>query len=110
MTESDYRVGDIVVDKEDENPDKAVVVRKTDMRIEDWEVESGKTVYDTNPEYDEDEETVLVGFKDYLDEQWPKWEDVDDPEDLYYGMMDKGLKWYCFPESRLVSEEVIQSE
>jgi hypothetical protein len=102
--ESDYDVGDIVVDKEAENPDEAVVVRKTDLDIAEWEVESGTTVAATNPEYDEDEDTVLVAFTHYLDEYWPEWEDVDD-RDLYHEMMDNSLKWYAFPESRLVPVE-----
>jgi len=101
--EDRYTEGTIVVDKEEENPEEAVVVRNTDVRINQWNVDNGeKTVHDDNPEYDEDELTTLVVFTDYLDEEWPEWRETD-PEDLYEEVMDRDhIKWYSFPRSRLI--------
>ena len=104
--EDRYTEGTIVVDKEEENPEEAVVVRNTDVRITQWNVDNGeKTVHDDNPEYDEDELTTLVVFTDYLDEEWPEWRETD-PEDLYEEVMDRDhIKWYSFPRTRLVPEQ-----
>lgn len=98
----EYSVGDTVVDSEVENPDEAVVVRKTDMRIGQWTIDNeGTTVHDENEGYNENELTTLVVFKEYLDDEWPEWREID-PEELYKEVMEKEhVAWYAFPMSRL---------
>lgn len=99
---AEYETGDIVVDKEADEKEPAVVVRRTDMRISQWTVDNkGTTVLDDNPDYDPEELTTLVVYESYLDEEWPEWRDTV-PEELYQEVMQKDhISWYAFPESRL---------
>jgi len=101
-----YNTGTIVVDKEQENPSEAVVIRKTDRRISQWTVDDeGTTVHDDNPEYDDGELTTLVVYTDYLDEEWPQWKETD-PENLYNQVIGRShIGWYAFPESRLIPKK-----
>jgi hypothetical protein len=93
-----------VIDGDDEDPNDAVVVwRPEDMTTADWEYEAGGETYTTaesNPDYDDDEQLVLIAFEAAMDEQWPDWEDTD-PADLYEGAKERGIALFGFPESRL---------
>ncbi len=85
----------------DADPQTAVVLKTPDKTISEWEVGNGYTVADNNPDYDPDEPVVVVAFKKDLNDRWPDWTDTD-PDDLYPEACDNGVKWYAFPESRLM--------
>lgn len=106
--------GTRVYDNEDEFPDDAVVVRRPDeMTITDWEYEADGETYTTaesNPDYPEDEQLVVIAFEAELDEHWPDWRETED-EALAEGVEAHGISTYGFPEGRLtVIEESDDSD
>ena len=102
------REGTRVYDGDDDDPDEAVVVwRPEDTSIADWEYEADGETYTTaesNPDYDADEQLVLISFVDELDEHWGAW-DAHDPADLYEGVQEHDVPHYGFPEGRLVEAD-----
>ncbi|MFB6185682.1 MAG: hypothetical protein ABEI86_02300, partial [Halobacteriaceae archaeon] len=80
----------------------AVVIKHSDISISEWEVsdDDERTVAADNPEYDEDEDTVLVVFESYFDGEFDNWKEIGS-EDLYEEVVDRDIKFYAFPESRL---------
>jgi hypothetical protein len=104
-------VGDRVIDTDDDNPDKAVVIaRPPETTIAEWEFptnEGPMTTADTNPEYPADAQLVLVSFLSDLNGYWEEWTDAD-PADLRDGVEANHVHRYGFPEPRLAP--VDQSE
>ncbi|WP_306061131.1 hypothetical protein [Natronococcus wangiae] len=101
-----YNPGEYVIDWDDDDPDLAVVVHSPDMTIGECAVTDSdggqRTVAADNPEYDEDENAVVIAFVESgLAEHWPEWEDAN-PDVLYTGVQEHNVKQYTFPESRLV--------
>lgn len=102
--------GDYVIDTEDDEPDLAVVLDRSDTSIDAVPIDSGdaeRTVADDNPDYDDSEPAVRVAFVESgLSRHWEKWTEVL-PDQLYQGAQANDVKVYTFPESRLstVSEE-----
>jgi len=95
--------GTRVLDREDDDPDEAVVVHQPEKTIADWEYEVDGETYTTaesNPEYDPNEQLVVIAFLDQLTKEWPDWEDVP-PGGLFDGVREHGIDYYGFPESRL---------
>lgn len=107
------REGTRVYDGDDDDPDEAVVVwRPEDMTIADWEYEADGETYTTaesNPDYDADEQLVLISFVDHLDEHWGAW-DAHDPSALYDGVQEHDVPHYGFPEARLVEADSDEDE
>lgn len=72
-TQDDFAIGDTVVDREQSDPDIAVVVNRPPMAAEEWEAyrSDGEvvTVADDNPEYDPTSKVVVVMYPDAL-EAW----------------------------------------
>lgn len=99
--------GTRVLDREDDDPDEAVVVwRPEDMTIADWEYEADGETYTTaesNPDYPEDEQLVLISFTEQLEAEWPDWE--ESPPELLDGVREREIPRYGFPEGRLVEAE-----
>lgn len=98
------KAGARVHDREDDRPNDAVVVhRPEDTTIADWEYDAGGETYTTaesNPDYDADEQLVLVAFMHELFEHWPDWVDAED-EAIYEGATEHDVPLYGFPESRM---------
>ena len=96
--------GTRVLDREDDDPDAAVVVHRPEGKtIADWEDEVDGERYTTaesNPEYDPDEPLVVISFLDQLTEEWPAWEDAPATE-LFEGVREREIEYYGFPEGRL---------
>lgn len=95
--------GDRVEDREDESPDEAVVIKLAKERADEWIVYGNETVayQNRNLPYGADEEVVLVTFTSLLDgSDWAHWEAAD-PEDLFYEVVARGIKFHAFPKSRL---------
>lgn len=102
---SNPALGDSVIDREDDDPNEAIVIwRPDDRTITDWEydTESGETLTtaEENPAYSDDERLVVVAYRDALEDGWPDWDDAD-PEALYDGTGERDINQYGFPEGRL---------
>ncbi len=97
-------LGDSVIDSEDDDPGEAIVIwRPDDGTIADWEYEMDDrtvTTAEENPDYSDDEQLVVVAFRNALDSHWPGWEEVTD-EQLYEGTTERDINQYGFPEPRL---------
>ena len=96
--------GTRVVDGDESDPNDAVVVwRPDDMTTADWTYEAGGETYTTaesNPDYPDDEQLVVVVFESTLEEAWPEWTAAD-PSVLYEGVEERDLPLFGFPETRL---------
>jgi len=96
--------GTRVIDGDDDDPNDAVVVwRPDDMTTANWTYEAGGETYTTaesNPDYPNDEQLVVVVFESTLEGAWPEWTTAD-PNDLYKGVKEQDLPLFGFPESRL---------
>lgn len=94
--------GDFVVDREDTDPDPAVVVNKPPATAEEWELgykSEGETVTvaDENPEYDSKSEVLVVAFHADLVETHPDWSRSSGSLRL----ADAECNTYAFPPGRL---------
>lgn len=94
------RTGERVVDREDPDPDAAVVIAELDVPIADWLVYGHETVADHNPRYDASEPVVVVAFEHRLESAWPDWR-RGGPGSLFDGVVERGIKFHAFPRSRL---------
>lgn len=103
-----FDVGDEVVDREADDPKNAVVVLTPDATISDWEVNEGETVFDHNPDYDEDTSVVIVAFVEDLDEWWEDWR-KHEPYELFDEMCERGHKFYAFPSERLRKPDTLDA-
>ncbi|MDS0476929.1 hypothetical protein [Natrinema sp. 1APR25-10V2] len=97
--------GQRVIDRDDDDPDLAVVVHCPDATIEETSVTGAdsaeRTVAADNPAYDATESAVIVAFVESgLEQDWPAWRDSP-AADLYDGVREHGVKCYTFPEARL---------
>jgi hypothetical protein len=92
--------GDAVIDREDSDPDAAVVLDLLDVPISDWNVFGNETVADQNPRYNPKKSVVIVAFESHLDAGWPDWGQAES-NFLFEGVMERGIKFHAFPRTRL---------
>ncbi len=97
---SGYRPGTPVTDREDPDPDAAIVLASLDVPVRDWMVFRGETVADHNPDYASDDRVVIVAFEHLLESGWPNWR-RGKPATLFDGVVDRAIKFHAFPQSRL---------
>lgn len=90
--------GDIVVDREDDDPNEAVVVNAPDETAANWYVQGRGTLADDNPDYPADDPVVIVVFRDDLSEHRPTYAGY---RPLPIASLNGEVPWYAFPESRL---------
>lgn len=90
-----------VLDRDDPDPDPAIVVAGLDVPISDWVVFGSETVADQNPSYDPDDRVVIVAFERLLDDGWPDWRRAT-PAELFDGVVARGVKFHAFPQARLL--------
>lgn len=100
----DLPVGTVVLDREDGDPNRAVVVNRPPVTADEWTAyvdEAGEevTVADDNPSYDGTEEIVVVAFLDDLDPVRPEWAG-ESPLTLT-DLHEDGASTYAFPPARL---------
>ena len=94
--------GDLVADREDTDPDTAVVVNKPPVPAEEWELgykSEGETVTvaDENPEYDSESDVLVVAFHADLVESHPDWS----RDEGSLRLADAECNTYAFPPGRL---------
>lgn len=105
MNDTQITPGQHVIDREDDDPDLAVVVARPGTPIAETPVTAAEdpdhTVAADNPGYDAGEPAVTVAFVESgLDRYWPEWRDCS-PDELLDGARERNVKCYVFPESRL---------
>lgn len=87
--------GDIVYDREDDDPAPSVVVAVRGP-ISEWAIAEDATLADANPEYDDDEATIIVVYAQNLKRTVPEY---TGGYDIQLSRLDG--KSYAFPLSRL---------
>jgi len=103
ITQDDYRLGDIVLDRDVSAADRdpAVVVNLPPVTADEWvayETEDGEvTVHDDNPSYDPQANVVIVVFRSTLNDWHVDW---TPDEKLPTAEAPSGML-YAFPPSRL---------
>jgi hypothetical protein len=100
----DLPVGTVVLDREDDDPNRGAVVNRPPVAADEWTAyvdEAGEevTVADDNPSYDGTEEIVVVAFLDDLDPVRPEWAG-ESPLTLT-DLHEDGASTYAFPPARL---------
>ncbi len=94
-------LGARVVDRDDDDPDVAVVVARPDATAVEWDVDDEHTVatFPGNEPYSDDAPVVVVVFRDALDKAVPEYDGAD-PLSLR-DLADRGVSFYTFPAPRL---------
>ncbi|MFC4989370.1 hypothetical protein [Saliphagus infecundisoli] len=104
MTDSRWTIGDVVHDRDDDDPDPAIVVNTRDTPAEEWDLPRlDTTLAEDNPDYPSDAPVVTVLFEDTLTDSFPDW-DRNAPIS-YPTLDDSDLRYYSFPAPRLESGE-----
>jgi hypothetical protein len=95
-----FDLGARVLDREDDDPDEAVVVNRPPVAAEEWVAyrAGGEevTVADDNPGYDPTAEVVVVAFAAELEDAHPAY-DADEP----LALAEAECMVYAFPPGRL---------
>ena len=102
--ETDWNHGDVVRDREDDDPDPAIVVNTPGAPADEWDVSRlDKTVAEDNSEYPSDAEIITVVFEENLNEAFPNWE-ANNPI-TYATLEERNIQHYSFPDPRLEPAE-----
>lgn len=91
--------GDVVIDRDDENPNRAVVVNTPFVPADEWYAYGSETVASDNPSYPSDDPVVVVVFESVLRDVYPDYTGC-----LAIRMkklVRDGVPHYSFPRSRL---------
>jgi hypothetical protein len=102
--ETDWNHGDVVRDREDNDPDPAIVVNTPGAPADEWDISRlDKTVAEDNPEYPSDAEIITVVFEEKLNDSLPNWE-ANNPI-TYATLEERNIQHYSFPDPRLEPAE-----
>lgn len=94
--------GDLVHDRDDSDPDDAIVVHIPGTTANNWEVENhGCTLADDNPDYPEETDTIVVVFVSNLREHRPSFAPAERTEIALDTLNESSIKYYAFPKPRL---------
>ncbi|MDS0280274.1 ParB N-terminal domain-containing protein [Halomicroarcula sp. S1AR25-4] len=106
MTERSLSPGDVVIDREQADPDEAVVVNTPPVASKDWHVQGhDTTVARDNPNYPADETVAIVVYRDTLRRCRPKYAGY---QHLELAQLDADdVSYYAFPQSRLERVDTI---
>lgn len=96
---SRFDAGDVVIDRDDESPNEAVVVNTPPIEAADWHVPGRGTLAEDNPAYPEDDAVVIVLFRDALERHYPHY--TGGGVIRMRRLQRDGAKPYAFPSSRL---------
>lgn len=100
MTETTYEPGDVVIDRDDPTPNRAVVVNIPETEAHDWNVGPREcTVAEDNQDYPRDDPVVVVCFESELVQAFPWWTGWS--ELPFWKIKQTDAYYYSFPESRL---------
>ena len=96
-----FDLGEQVVDRDDADPDTAVVVARPDATAAEWDVDAEHTVatFPGNEDYPEDARVSVVVFQDTLAEEFPEY-DGETPL-APSALSDRDVPFFVFPAPRL---------
>lgn len=95
----DLSLGSIVIDRDGESSDEAIVVNLPPVDAADWDVPRRGSVAEDNPDYPADERIAIAVYRDRLDESYPHYAGIR-PIPLAE-LNERGVPFYAFPRSRL---------
>lgn len=104
--EHEFAAGEVVHDRDDEEPNGAVVVNVPPIPASEWDVTAlDKTLAEANPAYPEDAQTVIVVFREALAEYFETTDATGDLESQIpiATLADERVQFYAFPAPRLES-------
>jgi hypothetical protein len=93
-------IGDLVLDRDTDHSDPAVVVNTPPKTADEWKAYSGTTVAEDNPEYPADASIIVVAFRNEILDEQPEMVAPDSPIPLE-DLNEVGIKHYSFPAPRL---------
>ena len=97
---SDIDIGDLVLDRDTDHSDPAVVVNTPPKTADEWKAYGGTTVAEDNPEYPADASIIVVAFRNEILDEQPEMVAPDSPIPLR-DLNEVGIKHYSFPAPRL---------
>jgi hypothetical protein len=107
MSSQPIQPGDRVRDRDDPDPNDAIVVNQPPMTASEWDVEPRDcTLADDNPDYPDDASVVVVCFLDDLLEYGPPFDPTEQTALSLSTLNESGVNFYTFPAPRL---DVIES-
>lgn len=98
-----FDIGDVVHDRDDDDPNNAVVVNTPSKLAHEWHAHKGKSVAADNPDYPDDAPVIVVAFAEALQPAFPDWEGAA-PLPLT-AINDSEASHYSFPAPRLTDAE-----
>jgi hypothetical protein len=102
MSPQTIRPGDRVRDRDDPDPNDAIVVNRPPQTASEWEIDSRDcTLADDNPDYPEQAAVIVVCFVDDLVEYGPPFDPTDQTELSLSTLNEVGVHFYTFPAPRL---------
>ena len=96
----DIGIGDLVLDRDTDHSDPAVVVNTPPKTADEWKAYTGTTVAEDNPEYPADASIIVVAFRNEILDEQPEMVAPDSPIPLE-DLNEVGIKHYSFPAPRL---------
>jgi hypothetical protein len=101
--ETDFSPGDVVLDRDDDTPNPAVVVNcLPGATAEEWTVSGGQTLAEANSDYPADASVIAVVFEEDFEYDALPW-NREEPIALT-DVVDSPMKYYSFPAPRLVRD------
>jgi hypothetical protein len=102
MDRAPFDIGEQVFDREDDDPDTAVVTTTPEIPAEDWDIPHlERTVAEDNPDYPNDAPITFVLFENQIDSHFPDW-DLENPLTID-ALLEAETTFYTFPHQRLES-------
>jgi hypothetical protein len=102
MSSQPIQPGDRIHDRDDPEPDDAIVVNQPPTTASEWDVEPRDcTLADDNPDYPEDAAVVVVCFIDDLIEYGPPFDPTEQTALSLSTLTEAGVNFYTFPAPRL---------
>jgi hypothetical protein len=102
MDSAPFDIGEPVVDREQDDPNTAIIVNCPPKTATDWIAYRETTVAEDNPDYPDDALIAVAVYRDELAEFDPDWADRDKPFSLAE-FNEAGTSHYSFPAPRLKS-------
>ena len=102
--EQDFAAGEVVHDRDDDDPNDAVVVNVPPIPASEWDVHPlDKTLAEANPDYPADAQTVIVVFEEALTEYFETTDIAGELESQIpiATLADEHVQFYAFPAPRL---------
>lgn len=104
MEDARFEIGEAVVDREQDDPNTAIIVNYPSRTADEWNAYRDTSVAEDNPDYPEDAPVAVAVYRDELAEFDPDWAERDAPFSLTE-FNEAGVYHYSFPEPRLKSLE-----